>query len=65
MKYLKPKEDPRMETLRQKLMRKEVKAGEQKVGEQNALKILVDIFDWLYGLEPQPIWRFVSLDQES
>ena len=47
-KYLKLKDDPDMKKGRADL-HKIVEAGEQ-----NALKMLVDLFDWLDGLERQP-----------
>ena len=46
-KYLKIKDDPNMKKRRNDL-RKAV-----KVGEQHALEMLVQLFDWLDGLEPQ------------
>jgi len=46
-KYLKLKDDPNMKKRRMDL-RKEVKAGEEQ-----ALGVLVKLFDWLDGLEPQ------------
>jgi len=36
-----------------------------KAIEQNALKMLVDLFDWLDGLEPQPTTEIVSLHDHS
>jgi len=36
-----------------------------KVGEENALEMLVDLFDWLDGLEPQPTTEIVSLYDKS
>ena len=47
-KYLKLKDDPKMEQKRMITLRNEVKDGEQ-----TALKMLVELFDWLGGLEPQ------------
>ena len=47
-KYLKLKNDPNMKIERARLC-KAVKAGEE-----DALEMLVDLFDWLDGLEPQP-----------
>ena len=47
-KYLKLKNDPNMK-MGSADLRIAVKAGEE-----NALEMLVDLFDWLDGLEPQP-----------
>ena len=47
-KYIKLMDDPNVKKGRPDL-RKAVKAGEE-----NALEMLVDVFDWLDGLEPQP-----------
>ena len=47
-KFLKLKDDPNMKKWRPDL-RNEVKACEQ-----NGLQMLVELFDWLDGLEPQP-----------
>src|SRR5258706_2916152 len=47
-KYLKRKDDPNMKTARADL-RKAVKASEE-----TAMGMLVELFDWLDGLEPQP-----------
>jgi hypothetical protein len=41
-------------------MRREVMAGEQ-----SALEMLMDIFDWLDGLEPQPTFARGSVTQRS
>ena len=35
-----------------------------KDSEKNALEMLVDLFDWLDRLEPQPITRTVSLYEQ-
>jgi hypothetical protein len=48
-KYLRLKDNPTTWN-RGTGMRREVKAGEQ-----NALEMLMDLFDWLDGPEPQPI----------
>ena len=48
-RYIRLKNDPNMKSRR---------AGFRKlvnVEEENALEILVDLFDWLDGLEPQPM----------
>jgi hypothetical protein len=50
-KYLRLKDNPNIRN-RGTDMRREVKAGEQ-----NALEMLVELFDWLDGLEPQPMSR--------
>ena len=47
-KYLKLKDGPSVKN-RGSDLRKAVKAGEE-----NALEMMVDLFDWLDGLEPQP-----------
>ena len=47
-KYQKLKDDPNVKKGRPDL-RKAVKAGEE-----NALEMMVDFFDWLDGLKPQP-----------
>jgi len=47
-KYLKIKDDPKMINMRAE-MRREVEAAEQ-----GALEMLVNLFDWLDGLEQQP-----------
>ena len=54
-KYLKLKDDPNMKNTRADL-RKAVKAGEE-----NAIGMLVELFDWLDGLEPQPTMGMVPL----
>ena len=41
-------------------MRETVKAGEEK-----ALEMLVDLFDWLDGLERQPATEGMSLCEQS
>ena len=58
-KYLKLKDDPHMKTGRAEF-RKAVKGGEE-----NALETLVELFDWLDGLEPQPMTNIVPLYQEA
>ena len=35
-----------------------------KVSEQDALEVLVDLFDWLDGLEPQMTTRVVSFHRQ-
>ena len=57
-KYLKLKDDPNMKKTSADL-RKAVKAGEE-----NAMGMLVELFDWLDGLEPQPIMGMVPLHGE-
>lgn len=52
-KYLKLKTDPNMKVGKANL-RIAVKAGEE-----DALEMLVDLFDWLDGLEPQPTTEVV------
>ena len=47
-KYIKLKDDPNIKKTKTEL-RKAV-----KVGEENALEMLVELYDWLDGLEPQP-----------
>jgi hypothetical protein len=54
-KYLRLKDVPEMKKWRRE-MRKTVKIGEEK-----ALEMLVDLFDWLDGLEQQPTTKAVSL----
>jgi hypothetical protein len=49
------KSDPRIKDHLQCLLCKAVLANEQK-----ALETLVDLFDWFYGLEPQPTQDLVS-----
>jgi hypothetical protein len=56
-KYLKLKEDPNKKRIRGE-MRKAVKASEQ-----NALEMLVNLFDWLDGLEPQPTTEILALHE--
>ena len=58
-KYLKLKDDPQMKTGRAEF-RKAVKGGEE-----NALETLVELFDWLDRLEPQPMTNIVPLYQEA
>lgn len=58
-KYLKLKDDPYMKTGRAEF-RKAVKGGEE-----NALKTLVELFDWLDRLEPQPMTNVVPFYQEA
>jgi hypothetical protein len=50
-KYLRLKDNPNIRN-RGSEMRREVKAGQQ-----NAMETLVEVFDWLDGLEPQPMRR--------
>jgi hypothetical protein len=50
-KYLRLQDNPNIRDRRTE-MRRDVKAGEQ-----NALEMLVVLFDWLDGLEPQPMCR--------
>ena len=52
-KYLKLKDDPNMKVGRTNLL------IALKTGEENALEMLVDLFDWLDGLEPQPTMEIV------
>jgi len=54
-KYLELRGEPNTRSQRP-YFRKAVKASEK-----DALETLVDLFDWLDGLEPQPITRIVSL----
>ena len=54
-KLLKFKDDPDKDKMKRK-MREAVKRAEQK-----ALQTLVDLFDWLDGLEPQPTTEIVTL----
>ena len=56
-KYLKLKDDPNMKKRRVDL-RKAVKAGEEQ-----ALEMLVKLFDWLDGLEPQRTAEIVEKSQ--
>jgi len=58
-KYLRLKGDPNMKKGKRDL-RKEVKAGEE-----GALEMLVDLFDWLDGLEPQPIKPMITDTNEK
>lgn len=58
-KYLKLKDVPNMKKGMVKL-RKEVEDGEE-----NALEMLVDLFDWLDGLEPRPTSEIVPLLKKS
>ncbi len=57
-KYLKLKDDPNMKKRRADL-RNDVKAGEQ-----NALQMLVELFDWLDSLEPQDTTEIVTGSQK-
>jgi len=57
-KYLKLKDEPNMRRKRM-YFREAVKASEQ-----DALEMLVDLFDWLDRLEPQPTTKAVSLYQQ-
>ncbi len=36
-----------------------------KNAEENALEMLVDLFDWLDGLEPQSTWEMIALYEKS
>jgi len=56
-KYLKLKDDPSMKTGRA-AFRKAVKGGEE-----DALETLVELFDWLDSLEPQPMTNIVPEGQ--
>ena len=56
-KYLKFKDNPNMKRGRMSL-RDAVKAGEQ-----NALRMLVELFDWLDGLEPQRTTGIIETSQ--
>jgi hypothetical protein len=58
-KYLELQDDPNMRSQRTHF-RQVVKASEQR-----ALEMLVDVFDWLYGLEPQPVSEIVPLYEDS
>jgi hypothetical protein len=58
-KYLRLRNDPSMKIGRASF-RKAVMAGEE-----NGLDMLVDLFDWLDGLEPQPTTEIVSLYDNS
>jgi len=57
-KYLKLKGDPNMKKGMSELLRA------VNAGEQNALETLVDLFDWLDGLEPQPTREIFPLYEE-
>src|SRR5258706_2205973 len=57
-KYLKLKYDPKMKK-RSAGLRKDVQAGEQ-----NALEMLVGLFDWLDSLEPQGTTEIVARSQK-
>jgi hypothetical protein len=58
-KHSKLKGDPNMMKERDNLS-KVVKAAEQ-----NVLEVLVELIDWLVGLEPQSTKEIVSLDEDS
>jgi hypothetical protein len=58
-KYLKLKDDPYMKSGGAEF-RNAVKGGEE-----NALETLVELFDWLDRLEPQPIANIAPLYQEG
>jgi hypothetical protein len=58
-KYLKIRDDPETRTTRAE-MRREVKAAGQ-----DALETLVNLFDWLDGLEPQPASEAISRYEKS
>jgi len=55
-KYLKLKDDPNMKKTNAEL-RKAV-----KVGEENGLEMLVELYDWLDGLEPRPTTEIFPRD---
>ena len=57
-KYLKLMGDPSMKKGMSELLRA------VKAGEQSALEMLVDLFDWLDGLEPQPTKEIFPLYEE-
>jgi hypothetical protein len=57
--YSKLKDNPAMNNERARLR------SVMKVAEQNALEMLVDLFDWLGGLEPQSTTETVSLYEHS
>ena len=58
-KFLEVKEDPN-----KKKFRKEIQKDTRRA-EQMALETLVDLFDWLDGLEPQPTTEIVTLYEMS
>ena len=58
-KYNKLKDDPNTKRVRAEF-RKAVKTGEQ-----DAMEMLVDLFDWLADLEPQPTTGIMSLYEKS
>ena len=58
-KYNKLKDDPNTRKVRADF-RKAVKGGEQ-----DAMEMLVDLFDWLASLEPQPTTGIMSLYEKS
>jgi hypothetical protein len=57
-KYLRLKGDPNMKKGMSELLRA------VKAGEQSALEMLVDLFDWLDSLEPQPTREIFPLHDE-
>lgn len=59
-KYLEMKNNPSMPAKTKMQLRLAVHAGEQKV-----LEMLVDMFDWLDGLAPQPTTDILSLYEQS
>jgi myosin heavy subunit len=58
-KYLELKNNPNMKKVRTECHRA------MKASEQKALEMLVDLFDWLDGLTPQPTTEIVSLYEKS
>ena len=58
-KFLEFKDDSNKKKIR-KEMRREVMSAERK-----GLEVLVDLFDWLDGLEPQPTTEIVALYEKS
>jgi len=58
-KFLDPTDDPSKQK-RRKEMRKEIKSAEQR-----AMEMLVELFDWLDGLEPQSTKEILALYEQS
>ncbi len=58
-KFLEFKDGSNKKKIR-KEMRREVMSAERK-----GLEVLVDLFDWLHGLEPQPTTEIVALYEKS
>lgn len=58
-KYLKIKGDPEMSSMRTGMR------GEVKAAEQGAMEVMVNLFDWLDGLESQPTPEVVTHYEES